>query len=136
MSLHCYNLHLANTHILFRFSSVCAKSVQLCPALCDPMDYSLPGSSVHVLLQVRVLEWVAMPSSRGSSQSREQTYISVASCIGRQVLYHSCHTLRFWYGYLNLDLLFNTSISSVFKPSHWTLQLFSVFAYIQFILRS
>ena len=41
-----------------------------CPTLCDPMPYSLPGSSVHGILQARILEWVAMPSSRGSSQPR------------------------------------------------------------------
>ena len=44
--------------------------------LCDPMDCSLPGSSVHGILQARVLEWVAMPSSRGSSQSIDQTWVS------------------------------------------------------------
>ena len=49
-------------------SCVLAKSLQLCPTLCDPMDYSLPGSSVHGILQTRILEWVAMPSSRGSSR--------------------------------------------------------------------
>ena len=38
--------------------------------LCNPMDYSLPGSSVHGILQARILEWVAMPSSRGSPQPR------------------------------------------------------------------
>ena len=43
--------------------------LQLCLTLCDPMDYSLPGSSVHGILQVRILEWVALPSSRGSKQS-------------------------------------------------------------------
>ena len=43
---------------------VCAKSLELCPTLCDPMDCSPPGSSVHGLLQTRILEWVAMPSSR------------------------------------------------------------------------
>ena len=37
---------------------------QLCPTLCDLMDYSLPGSSVHVILQERILEWVAIPFSR------------------------------------------------------------------------
>ena len=42
-----------------------AKSLQLCPTLCDPMDSSPPGSSVHSILQARLLEWVAMPSSRG-----------------------------------------------------------------------
>ena len=52
--------------------SVCvhAKSLQSCPILCDPMDYSPPGYSVHEILQARILEWVAMPSSRGSSQPR------------------------------------------------------------------
>ena len=44
-----------------------AKSLQSCLTLCDPMDYSLPGSSVHGILQARVLEWVAVPVSRGSS---------------------------------------------------------------------
>ena len=46
---------------------VCAKSLQVYLTFCDPMDCSLPGSSVHGISQVRILEWVAMPSSRGSS---------------------------------------------------------------------
>ena len=49
---------------------------QSCPTLYDPMDYSPSGSSVHGILQARVLEWVAMPSSRGSSQPRDQTQVS------------------------------------------------------------
>ena len=44
--------------------------------LCNPIDCSLSGSSVHGILQTRVLEWIAMPSSRGSSQPRDQTCIS------------------------------------------------------------
>ena len=44
---------------------------QLCPTLCDPMDYSPLGSSVHEILQARILKWLAMPSSRGSSQPRD-----------------------------------------------------------------
>ena len=44
-----------------------AKALQLCPSLCDPMDYNLLGSSVHEILQARILGWVAMRSSRGSS---------------------------------------------------------------------
>ena len=43
-----------------------AKSVQSCPTLYGPMDCSPPGSSIHGIFQVRILEWVAMPSSRGS----------------------------------------------------------------------
>ena len=46
---------------------VCAESLQSYLALCDPMDCSPPGSSVHGILQARILEWVAIPSSRGSS---------------------------------------------------------------------
>ena len=42
---------------------VCVHSLQLCPTLCDPKDCSLPISSVHVILQARMLRWVAMPSS-------------------------------------------------------------------------
>ena len=49
---------------------------QSCPTLCNPMDYSLPRSSVHGILQARILEWVAMYSSRGSSQPRNQTGVS------------------------------------------------------------
>ena len=61
--------------------TVCAQSLQSCPTLCDPMDCSLLGSSVHVILQARILEWVAMPSFRRPSQHRDQTLISCVSCI-------------------------------------------------------
>ena len=44
-----------------------AKLLQLCLDLCDPVDYSLPGSSIHGIFQTRILEWVAMPFSRESS---------------------------------------------------------------------
>ena len=49
---------------------------QSCLTLCDPMDCSPPGSSVHGILQARILEWFAMPSSRGSSQPRDRTQVS------------------------------------------------------------
>ena len=52
-------------------------SLQSCLTLCNPMDYSPPGSSVHGILQVRILDKVAMPSSRGSSQPKDQTQVSV-----------------------------------------------------------
>ena len=48
---------------------------QSCRTLCDPMDHSLPGSSVRAILQARILEWVAVPSSRGSSQPRDWTRV-------------------------------------------------------------
>ena len=50
------------------------------PTLCNPMDGSLPGSSVHGIFQARILKWVAMPSSTGSSWLRDQTCISCISC--------------------------------------------------------
>ena len=58
---------------------------QSCPTLCDPMDYSLPGSSVHGIIQARILEWVAISFSRRSSRPRDQTCIS---CIGSWILNH------------------------------------------------
>ena len=71
---------------------MCAQLLQLCPALCDPVDCNPPGSSVHGILQARMLEWVVRGSSqffqervlewvpRGSSQPREQTRVSCISC--------------------------------------------------------
>ena len=63
-------------------------SLQSCPTLCLPKDCSPLGLSVHGILQARILEWVAMSSSRGSSLSRDWTLISYVSCTGRWVLYH------------------------------------------------
>ena len=60
----------------------CAELLPLCPALCDPMNCRPPGSSVRGILQARVLEWVAMPSSRGSSRPWGTTRVSYLSCIG------------------------------------------------------
>ena len=54
----------------------------------DPKDCSLPGSSVHGILQARILEWVAISSSRASSWPRDRNHISYISCIGTWVLYH------------------------------------------------
>ena len=49
---------------------------QLCRTLCNPMDCSLPGFSIHVIFQARILEWVAISFFRGSSQPKDQTRIS------------------------------------------------------------
>ena len=50
--------------------------VQLCLTLCYPIDCNLPGSSVHGIFQIRILEWVAIPFSRGSSRPKDQTWVS------------------------------------------------------------
>ena len=65
---------------------------QSCPTLCDLMDCSLSGSSVHGILQARILEWVAMPLSRGSSQTQESN-LGLLHC--RQILYCLNHLLAF-----------------------------------------
>ena len=64
-----------------RDTCVHAQLLQSCPTLCNPMDCSLPGSSVRGILQARILEWVAMSFSRGFSQPRDWTCISWGSCI-------------------------------------------------------
>ena len=58
---------------------------QPCPIHCEPLDCSPQGPSVHVTFQARIWEWVAIPSSRESSQLRDWAHIS---CTGRQILYH------------------------------------------------
>ena len=62
--------------------SACACSIaQWCLTLCDPMECSPPGLSVHGILQARILEWVVMPSSRESSPPRDRTQVSCIFCI-------------------------------------------------------
>ena len=56
--------------------NMCVLVAQSCPTLCNPMDYSSPGSSVHGLLQARILEWGAIPFSMGSSLPRNRTQVS------------------------------------------------------------
>ena len=65
-----------------------AKSLRLWLTLCDPMDCSLPGSSVHGILQARILKWVVVPASRASSWPRDGTRASSISYSGRWLLYH------------------------------------------------
>ena len=67
------------------FSSLFSRWVM---SLCDLMDCSPPGSSVHGISQARILEFVAISFSRASSQPRALTLVSWVSCIGRQIPYH------------------------------------------------
>ena len=72
-----------------RYMCVCVKSLQLCLTLHDAMDCCPSGSSVHGILRTRTREWVAIPSSRGCSPPRDQTYVSCSSCFAcRKILYH------------------------------------------------
>ena len=72
-----YYYNLFNTGVR-TIMCVCAQS---CLTLCNSMDHSPPGSSVHGILQARILEWVSISSSRGSSQPKDQTHFSCVSCI-------------------------------------------------------
>ena len=67
------------------FSIAVVQSLSCVWLFWDPMDYSLPSSSVYGISQARILERVAIFFSRGSSQPQDQTHVS---CIGRRILYH------------------------------------------------
>ena len=75
---------------------------QSCPTLHDPMDCSPPGSSVHAILQARILEWVAIPFSRGSSWHRDRTLVSCISgrfftvWVTREALFYKQTSLSFF----------------------------------------
>ena len=67
---------LNDFHIEIILARMQAKSLWSCLTLCNPMNYNPPGSTVQEILQERILEWVAMPSPRGSSQPRDWTQVS------------------------------------------------------------
>ena len=73
-----FSLEMDFIYFIFKkinYMCVCLVS-QLCLTLCNPLDSCPSGSSVHGILQTRILEWFAMPSSRGSSQPRDRTQVS------------------------------------------------------------
>ena len=74
---------LMDISILLPLYCVRTKSLKSCPTLCDRMGCIRQAPLSMGILQARILEWVAMPSSRGSSRLRDQTHISYLSCIGR-----------------------------------------------------
>ena len=108
--LHVYKFSTIQSS--FFISSV-LRYAQLCPTLCDPMVYSLPGSSAHGILQARMLKWIAISLSRRSSRSRDQNRGFCVSCIGRQILYH-CTT---WEAscFTNPPSKINTDVKTSFK---------------------
>ena len=76
----------------------CCMHAHSCLILYDPMDYSPPGSSTHGIFQARILKWVAISSSRGSSQPRDQTWVScIAGGFFTTELPGKCwHVGKFW----------------------------------------
>ena len=89
------DLSLCLFWVMLQYLLEWARLVQSCPTLCDLMDCSPPGSSVHRIFQARILEWVSISSSKGSSWPRDWTHVS---CIGRQILYLLNHqgSPTFW----------------------------------------
>ena len=85
----CYNqfLVVGTTKLVCVCVCVCVCMRMLSSSVmsdsCDPIDCSLPGSCVHEILQARILEWVGISFSKGSSRPRDQTQVSYAACIGR-----------------------------------------------------
>ena len=86
---------------------------QSCLTLCDPMDCSPPGSSVHGIFQARILEWVAIPLSRGFSPPRDRTW-GLLLC--KQILYH--WATREWWSIIDSAFLFSNSVVSDSLPLH------------------
>ena len=121
-----------------RRKGVCAKLLQSSLTLCDQGDCSLPGSSVHGFLQARILEWVALPSSRGSSQPRDRTqgfriangFFTLSAT--REILFTSCMQIESYLLFLSHQP--HLSNGEVFQNTEKTLILvlsFIITAFIQ-----
>ena len=112
-------------HWVVPYKRVKVLIAQSCPALCDPMDCSPSGSSVHGVLQTRILEWVAVPFSRESSQSRNWTQVSHivggfftswATREARCCIKSHPKVLSLWgWWFVNKSLIRGQSLSSSFK---------------------
>ena len=84
---------------------------------CDPIDCSPPGPSVHGILQARILEWVAISFSGGSSRPRDRTQVS---CTGRRILYHWDKPISLFYCHKKAaSALFSTSTLSLSSNQVW-----------------
>ena len=88
MQLSDFQFHIVDTPWVFLLNEnkmITFKLAYVVSNYCDLMDYSLPGSSAHGITQARILDWVTIFFSRGSSWPRDQTHVS---CMGRLILYH------------------------------------------------
>ena len=112
-------------HFLWHFKhSNVVLVAQSCPTLCNPMDCCPPGSSVHGIIQARILAWVSMPFSRGSSWPKVWTWVSF---ISRKILYHLSHQGSPWHVQEHFKALpFSTLCRRVVRLSLFTIH------YIQF----
>ena len=113
--------NLLNGNFIYKYVCVCVcvcvrERAQSCLTLHHSVDCSPPGSSVCGILQARILEWIGISFSRGSSLPRGQTQVSCVSFIGKQILYH-CTTWKSYVNILSLKAWIFTLIS-VPPPCH------------------
>ena len=83
----------------------------MCECLCEDfqlfvLDCRLPSSSLHGILQARIMEWVAISFNSVSSQPRDQTHVSYVSCTSRWILYHCATWEGQWNKYMNLKQIY------------------------------
>ena len=102
---HLLHLYRLRAPLLVSPDTRCACVLSFCSPVAlfvTPWTVAPPGSYVHGILQVRILEWVDTPSSGGSSWPRDQTCVSSISCIGRQILY--CCAI--WEALINIEIFY------------------------------
>ena len=87
-SIHCFDIDLSVCTLLHQGVAMHTQWLSHVLTLCGPMDCNPTGFSVHGIFEARILQWVAISSSRESSWPRDQTCICCVFCIGRQILYH------------------------------------------------
>ena len=92
--------------VMLSYVCVCL-AAQSCLTICDPIDCSLPGSSVHGILQARILKWVAIPFSKGSSQARDRTQVSCteADSLPTEPPERSLHSVYICHNFIKLYIL-------------------------------
>ena len=130
---------LSYLNVSWNIACVHAKLPQSCPTLCE---CSPPGSSVHGILQARILEWVAMPSSRRSFPPRNWTHISGVSCLSGRFFIHCAtwETLsKYWAGqnfHLGFSMRDYENQKCTFWPTKCITKTFSWFLFIRISLVS
>ena len=117
-------------HIKYILHCVHPKSIQSCSTLCDPTDRSPPGSSVHGILQARVLEWVAILFSRGSSRPKDWSRVCSVSCVHKffttSAAWEALHSAQSQLScFLSLILVNAPSAKMPSQISHWLCMLFT-----------
>ena len=131
------HLHITSkVNVCHHMSLLKLKVPQSCPTLCDPMDSSLPGSSDHGILQLRILEWVAIPFSRGSSRWRDWTWVS---CIASRFFTIWATRISYFQGFRVITVfklnqakeaswLASTLISDFQPPELWGIKVYCLLA--------